>query len=99
MIKKKIEELFGLPEFEKVAKVVEKIPDKETLIELNQFVLNLEKLSRNAPDLEKVAEILSILKELDMKEINKAITKLNTLLSKIPKEGLDALLRSLNNVK
>jgi hypothetical protein len=110
-LRRTFEKATGLPKLEDLAGMTDKIPDKEhlelytklfssmpdkeTMRELNRFLVNASKLGQTAPDLQTVTQLLCTLKELDFAEINEALGRLNELVKEGKKIGLGDILGQL----
>jgi len=110
-LRQSFEKATGLPRLESLSGMTDKIPDKEslelyvkllssmpdkdTMRELNKFLVNAEKLSRAAPDLQMVCNLLGMLKDVDFTQINEALAKLESLVKKGEKLGLSELMAEL----
>lgn len=106
MVMKKFEQLLGLPSLEgvDVKKIIEmlEVLDRKKLGEIKataaavkKLVEDAKDLSQNAPDLDKVMEMLTLVRgmheEGSLAEARRLLREISKIVGSLPKEGVEAI--------
>lgn len=93
-----IEKRFGLPRLSKFVDSFERFPDAKQLKLLKEILDVAERLSKTAPDLDKVATLVRELNAVPLEKLEKLETGLKHLeqiIEKAPQDLLDVISRLL----
>lgn len=91
-------------------KVLDKIPPKETIDALTNFVQSIGKLlpsaqgtdgkiMPSAPDIDKITKLMTVASKIDLKEANAFISNVTELIKLIPAGGFDSIMKMLEEAK
>lgn len=87
----KIENAFGLPP---LSRTFDKIPDSRQIKEVKDLFVLAEKLSQNAPDLDKLVTLVHLLNDIPMEKLamlEKVLKRLESIVKHAPAELFDVL--------
>jgi len=93
-----IEGKLGLPPLSRVAEMVDKFPDARQLHLIKEVLVAAEAVSRNAPELDKVAAIIREINSMPMDKLEK-LEKLLKRIEKIMKNAPQDLVEFLTSLK
>ncbi len=89
-----IEEKLGLPPLSQVTEGLQKFPDMPRLRLIKSILETCERLSRTAPELEKIATLVNLIADTPtekLENLEKVLKQANKLVAKAPTELLDFL--------
>jgi len=94
MVMEKFEKTFGLPSFSKVADAINQFPDMPRLRLIKSILETCERLSRTAPELEKIVTLINLIADTPTEKLEKlerVLKQANKLVAKAPTELLEFL--------
>ena len=89
-----IEQKFGLPPLSQVAEGLQKFPDMPRLRLIKSILETCERLSRTAPELEKIVTLINLIADTPTEKLEKlerVLKQANKLVAKAPTELLEFL--------
>ncbi|MBA7650893.1 hypothetical protein ES703_58707 [subsurface metagenome] len=95
---KEAERKFGLPPLSKFAETVEKLPDERRLKLIKEMLVVAERVSKTAPELDKVVNLIHELNSVPIEKLEK-LEKLLRRIEKLIKTAPDELLNFLTSLK
>ncbi|GAH82470.1 unnamed protein product [marine sediment metagenome] len=97
-VAKEAERRFGLPPLSKVTESLDKFPDARQLRLIKEVLIAAEKVSQNAPELDKVVELIREINQMPLDKLEK-LEKLLKRIEKIMKHAPQDLLEFLTSLK
>jgi len=92
------ENKLGLPKLSRVAEVLEKFPDEKQLRLIKEVLVAAERISQNAPELDKVVMLIQEINSMPVDKLDK-LEKLLKRIEKIMKHAPQDLLGFLASLK
>lgn len=93
-----VEDKLGLPPINQVAKGLQKFPDMQRLRIIKSIVESCERLSRSAPELDKVITLINLIADTPTEKLGK-LEKVLKQANKLMKEAPNDLLEFLSSLK
>ncbi len=93
-----VEKKFGLPPLSQVAEALGKFPDARQLRLIKEVLATAEAVSRNAPELDKVAALIREINSMPIEKLEK-LEKLLKRIEKIMKNTPQDLMEFLTSLK
>jgi len=93
-----IENKLGLPKLSQVAETIEKFPDARQLRLIKEVLVAAEAVSRNAPELDKVALLIREINSMPVEKLER-LEKLLKRIERIMKNAPQDLLEFLSSLK
>lgn len=93
-IVQEVEQRLGLPRLSKFVESFEKFPDAKQLKLLKEILDVAERLSKTAPDLDKVASLIQEINSIPVEKLEKVeqvLKRIEGIIEKAPQELLDFL--------
>ena len=97
-VAKEAERRFGLPKLSKVTESLDKFPDAKQLKLIKEVLVSAERVSQNAPELDKVVALVSEINSMPLDKLEK-LEKLLKRIEKILKTAPQDLLEFLTSLK
>lgn len=98
MVLSDIEKKLGLPSLSRITGVLDKVPDAKYLQLIKDILVAAEAVSRNAPELDKVAALIREINAMPLEKLEK-VEKLLKRIEKIMKTAPQDLLQFLMSLK
>jgi len=95
---KEAERKFGLPPLSKFAETLDKLPDERRLKLIKEMLVVAERVSKTAPELDKVVNLIHELNSVPIEKLEK-VEKLLRRIEKLIKTAPDELLNFLTSLK
>ena len=93
-----LEETLGLPPLSRVTDTLQKFPDAKQLRLIKEVLMSAEAVSRNAPELDKVAVLIQEINSMPVEKLEK-LEKLLKRIERIMKNAPQDLLEFLTSLK
>ena len=93
-----IEDKFGLPKLSKVTETLDRFPDEKQLRLIKEVLVAAERISQNAPELDKVVMLIQEINSMPVDKLDK-LEKLLKRIEKIMKHAPQDLLGFLASLK
>ncbi|GAI35619.1 unnamed protein product [marine sediment metagenome] len=97
-VAKEAERRFGLPPLSKVTESLDKFPDAKQLRLIKEVLVAAERVSQNAPELDKVVALIREINSMPIEKLEK-LEKLLKRIEKIMKNAPQDLLGFLTSLK
>lgn len=97
-VAKEAEEKFGLPPLSKLVETVDRLPDEKRLKAIKDVLVIAERVSQNAPELDKVISLIHELNSIPPEKLSQ-LEKLLKRIEKIIKAAPEELLSFLTSLK
>lgn len=89
-----VERKLGLPPLSQVAETLQKFPDMPRLRLIKSILEDCERLSRTAPELEKIVTLVNLIADIPtdkLEKLEKVLKQANKLVAQAPNELLEFL--------
>jgi len=93
-----VEKKLGLPSLTKVADTLDRFPDSKQLKSIKELLVVVERISQNAPELDKVVALIQEINSMPIEKLEK-LEKLLKSIERIMKTAPQDLLKFLASLK
>jgi len=88
------ERKFGLPPLSKIAESLERLPDQRQLRLIKEVLIQAERVSKTAPELEQVIRLITEINSMPVEKLEhleKVLKRVEAMMKRAPQELLDFL--------
>ena len=91
-----IENKFGLPKLSKVTETLNRFPDAKQLRVIKEVLVVAERVSQNAPELDKVVMLIREINSMPIEKLEKLLKRIERIMKTAP-EGILEFISSLSD--